>query len=72
MQFIQFSHYFFVKYQYWKTKFYIGTENITQVSSEWANLMNSGMSELKGDHQCCANHGLSLVIKASKEGAEVR
>src|SRR5437762_4855738 len=34
------------------------------VSLEWPRLMRNGMTELSGEAQCCANHGLSLVIAA--------
>src|SRR5438552_18050657 len=32
------------------------------VSLEWPRLMRHGMKELSGEAQCCANHGLSLLI----------
>ena len=32
------------------------------VTLEWLRLMRNGMLELSGEWQCCANHGLSLVI----------
>jgi 7,8-dihydropterin-6-yl-methyl-4-(beta-D-ribofuranosyl)aminobenzene 5'-phosphate synthase len=31
---------------------------------EWPALMRAGMRQLSGKCQCCANHGLSLVVKA--------
>ncbi len=34
------------------------------VSLEWPRLMRHGMKELSGEWQCCANHGLSLLITA--------
>ncbi|HZP86955.1 MAG TPA: MBL fold metallo-hydrolase [Burkholderiales bacterium] len=34
------------------------------VTLEWPRLMRSGMSELSGEAQCCANHGLSLLVTA--------
>ena len=34
------------------------------VSLEWPRLMRSGMKELSGEAQCCANHGLSLLVTA--------
>jgi 7,8-dihydropterin-6-yl-methyl-4-(beta-D-ribofuranosyl)aminobenzene 5'-phosphate synthase len=34
------------------------------VSLEWPRLMRNGMRELSGEGQCCANHGLSLLIVA--------
>ena len=34
------------------------------VSLEWPRLMRNGMRELSGEAQCCANHGLSLLIAA--------
>ena len=36
------------------------------VTLEWPRLMRSGMKELSGEWQCCANHGLSLVITARR------
>ena len=38
------------------------------VSLEWPRLMRHGMRELSGEGQCCANHGLSLLITA-RQGA---
>jgi 7,8-dihydropterin-6-yl-methyl-4-(beta-D-ribofuranosyl)aminobenzene 5'-phosphate synthase len=32
------------------------------VTLEWPRLMEHGMKELSGEAQCCANHGLSLLI----------
>lgn len=37
------------------------------VSLEWPRLMRHGMNELSGEAQCCANHGLSLLVTA-REG----
>ena len=34
------------------------------VTLEWPALMRAGMRQLSGTCQCCANHGLALVIKA--------
>ena len=34
------------------------------VVHEWRALMRAGMTELSGSCQCCANHGLSLVVTA--------
>lgn len=34
------------------------------VMLEWPRLMRSGMKELSGEWQCCANHGLSILITA--------
>jgi len=34
------------------------------VSLEWPRLMRNGMTELSGEGQCCANHGLSLIVTA--------
>jgi len=34
------------------------------VVHEWRVLMRAGMTELSGSCQCCANHGLSLVVTA--------
>ncbi len=36
------------------------------VSLEWPRLMRHGMKELSGEAQCCANHGLSLVVTARR------
>ena len=36
------------------------------VTLEWPRLMHHGMKELSGEWQCCANHGLSLVITARR------
>ena len=36
------------------------------VSLEWPRLMRHGMKELSGEGQCCANHGLSLLITARR------
>ena len=38
------------------------------VTLEWTRLMRSGMEVLSGEGQCCANHGLSLLI-AARRGA---
>jgi 7,8-dihydropterin-6-yl-methyl-4-(beta-D-ribofuranosyl)aminobenzene 5'-phosphate synthase len=38
------------------------------VTLEWRALMRAGMRELAGSCQCCANHGLSLVITARRDG----
>jgi len=35
--------------------------NVTQ---EWPALMRAGMRQLSGRCQCCANHGLAVVVKA--------
>ena len=37
---------------------------LKHVSLEWPRLMRNGMKELSGEGQCCANHGLSLLITA--------
>jgi 7,8-dihydropterin-6-yl-methyl-4-(beta-D-ribofuranosyl)aminobenzene 5'-phosphate synthase len=44
-----------------------GPKNVTL---EWPALMRAGMRELAGSCQCCANHGLSLVITARRDGAQ--
>jgi 7,8-dihydropterin-6-yl-methyl-4-(beta-D-ribofuranosyl)aminobenzene 5'-phosphate synthase len=36
------------------------------VSLEWPRLMRNGMKELSGEWQCCANHGLSLLVTAKE------
>jgi 7,8-dihydropterin-6-yl-methyl-4-(beta-D-ribofuranosyl)aminobenzene 5'-phosphate synthase len=41
-----------------------------KVTLEWPALMKAGMRELAGSCQCCANHGLSLVITARRDGVE--
>jgi 7,8-dihydropterin-6-yl-methyl-4-(beta-D-ribofuranosyl)aminobenzene 5'-phosphate synthase len=40
------------------------------VTMEWRALMKAGMRELAGSCQCCANHGLSLVITVRRDGIE--
>jgi 7,8-dihydropterin-6-yl-methyl-4-(beta-D-ribofuranosyl)aminobenzene 5'-phosphate synthase len=40
------------------------------VSLEWPRLMRHGMKELSGEWQCCANHGLSLLITARRADVE--
>src|SRR5947207_2057178 len=39
------------------------------VTLEWPALMRAGMRQLSGKCQCCANHGLSIVVTAFR-GAE--
>lgn len=39
------------------------------VTLEWPALMRAGMRELAGACQCCANHGLSLVVTAQRGDA---
>lgn len=34
------------------------------VTLEWPALMRAGMRQMSGKCQCCANHGLALVVKA--------
>jgi 7,8-dihydropterin-6-yl-methyl-4-(beta-D-ribofuranosyl)aminobenzene 5'-phosphate synthase len=34
------------------------------VTLEWPALMRAGMRQLSGKCQCCANHGLALVVRA--------
>lgn len=36
------------------------------VTLEWPRLARHGMKELSGEAQCCANHGLSLVVTARR------
>ncbi len=36
------------------------------VSLEWPRLMRHGMKEISGEWQCCANHGLSLLVTARR------
>ncbi len=33
-------------------------------NSEWSNLRKAGMTQLSGGCQCCANHGLALIVTA--------
>jgi 7,8-dihydropterin-6-yl-methyl-4-(beta-D-ribofuranosyl)aminobenzene 5'-phosphate synthase len=33
---------------------------------EWKNLMKAGMTQLSGSCQCCANHGLALIVTAQR------
>ena len=37
---------------------------------EWVNLRNAGMEQISGAGQCCANHGLALIITARRDDAE--
>lgn len=37
---------------------------------EWANLHNAGMEQISGTGQCCANHGLALIITARRGDRE--
>lgn len=32
--------------------------------NEWQNLKDAGMEQLSGSCQCCANHGLALIVRA--------
>jgi len=36
------------------------------VTLEWPRLMRHGMKELSGEGQCCANHGLAVVVTATR------
>jgi 7,8-dihydropterin-6-yl-methyl-4-(beta-D-ribofuranosyl)aminobenzene 5'-phosphate synthase len=55
-----------------RLEFQILIDNVTDslstappnVTLEWPALMRAGMRQLSGKCQCCANHGLSLVVKA--------
>lgn len=38
----------------------------SNVTLEWPALMRAGMRQLSGRCQCCANHGLALIVKASR------
>lgn len=40
------------------------------VTLEWPALMRAGMTELSGSCQCCANHGLALVVTAYRGGSK--
>ena len=37
-------------------------------TTEWKNLMKAGMRQISGACQCCANHGLSLIVTAHRDG----
>lgn len=37
---------------------------------EWKNLMKAGMRQLSGSCQCCANHGLALIVAAYRGGSK--
>lgn len=37
---------------------------------EWVNLHRAGMKQISGASQCCANHGLSLIITARRGATE--
>jgi 7,8-dihydropterin-6-yl-methyl-4-(beta-D-ribofuranosyl)aminobenzene 5'-phosphate synthase len=41
------------------------------VTLEWPALMRAGMRQLSGQCQCCANHGLSLAVTATR-GTDTR
>src|SRR5919198_351615 len=55
-----------------RLEFQILIDNVTDslstapsnVTLEWPALMRAGMRQLSGKCQCCANHGLSLVVRA--------
>ncbi|HEX4409046.1 MAG TPA: MBL fold metallo-hydrolase [Xanthobacteraceae bacterium] len=38
----------------------------TYATPEWKNLMKTGMKQLSGTCQCCANHGLALIVTAHR------
>jgi 7,8-dihydropterin-6-yl-methyl-4-(beta-D-ribofuranosyl)aminobenzene 5'-phosphate synthase len=38
------------------------------VTLEWPALMRAGMRQLSGRCQCCANHGLAVVVRAFRNG----
>ena len=40
------------------------------VTLEWPRLMRHGMKEISGEGQCCANHGLSLLVTVYDGDAE--
>jgi 7,8-dihydropterin-6-yl-methyl-4-(beta-D-ribofuranosyl)aminobenzene 5'-phosphate synthase len=62
-----------------RLEFQILIDNVTDslstappnVTLEWPALMRAGMRQLSGRCQCCANHGLALVVKAFR-GTESR
>lgn len=39
-------------------------------SDEWVNLHKAGMEQISGAGQCCANHGLALIITAQRGGTK--
>jgi len=55
-----------------RLKFQVLVDNVTDslstapsnVTLEWPALMRAGMRQLSGKCQCCANHGLALVVRA--------
>lgn len=55
-----------------RLEFQVLVDNVTDslstappnVTLEWPALMRAGMRQLSGKCQCCANHGLSLVVTA--------
>src|SRR5205085_11958344 len=55
-----------------RLEFQILIDNVTDslstvpsnVTLEWPALMRAGMRQLSGTCQCCANHGLALVVTA--------
>lgn len=62
-----------------RLEFQILIDNVTDslstappnVTLEWPALMRAGMRQLSGRCQCCANHGLALIVKAFR-GTESR
>ncbi len=42
------------------------------VTGEWQRAHEAGHGELSGDGHCCANHGLSLVLSATRNGITKR
>lgn len=41
-----------------------------EFTHEWVNLHNVGMKQISGAGQCCANHGLALIITARRGETE--
>lgn len=39
-----------------------------EVTGEWQRAQQAGHVELSGDGHCCANHGLSLLLTATRDG----
>jgi 7,8-dihydropterin-6-yl-methyl-4-(beta-D-ribofuranosyl)aminobenzene 5'-phosphate synthase len=55
-------------------EFHVLIDNVTDslstapsnVTLEWSALMRAGMRQMSGKCQCCANHGLALVVTATR------
>jgi 7,8-dihydropterin-6-yl-methyl-4-(beta-D-ribofuranosyl)aminobenzene 5'-phosphate synthase len=59
-----------------RLEFQILIDNVTDslstappnVTLEWPALMRAGMQQLSGSCQCCANHGLAIIVTAFRGG----